>query len=89
MWEKPWTPGHVSHYPFVDGLDLGSGVDFLRGVWDRKECAMVVTLRSWVQSVKKCDSQVIYPFTRIIFAENSAGSILFFKTSLVGCLEYI
>jgi hypothetical protein len=47
MWEKPWTREILASRPFVDGLTLGDGVDFLRGVWDEEQRAMVVTLKSW------------------------------------------
>ncbi|KAJ7838769.1 hypothetical protein B0H14DRAFT_3109577 [Mycena olivaceomarginata] len=52
MWEAPWTPEHLAHTPYVDGVDLSSGVDFLRGVWDADVGAMIVTLRTWDGSSK-------------------------------------
>ncbi|KAL2839255.1 hypothetical protein BJY01DRAFT_250568 [Aspergillus pseudoustus] len=47
MWEEPWTPEAVDSVPYVDGVELGSGVDFLRGIWDDECKAMVVSVRSW------------------------------------------
>ncbi|KAJ7686847.1 hypothetical protein B0H17DRAFT_940077 [Mycena rosella] len=34
MWAAPWDREHFAHSPYVDGVDLASGVDFLRGAWD-------------------------------------------------------
>lgn len=48
MWEKPWTKdGHHAAYPYVEGVDLSSGVDFLRGEWNEEVGAFVVTMRTW------------------------------------------
>jgi len=47
MWEQPWTGETLASRPWVDGLTLGDGVDFLRGAWDEEKRAMVITLRSW------------------------------------------
>jgi hypothetical protein len=30
MWLEPWTAKQLSSAPYVDGVDLASGVDFLR-----------------------------------------------------------
>ncbi len=53
MWVNPWTPEYVSTTPYVDGISLASGVDFLRGCWDKSRNAMVVTMRSWDAAAKK------------------------------------
>lgn len=53
MWLEPWTAEQVSGSPFVDGVDLASGVDFLRGSWDKIHNSMVVTMRSWDSERKK------------------------------------
>jgi hypothetical protein len=53
MWTDPWTPDHVSSAPFVNGINLDSGIDFLRGCWDELYNAMVVTMRSWDGTSKK------------------------------------
>ncbi len=47
MWEKAWTPADVAEAPFVDGIDLSSGVDFSRGVWMPERGALVITMRRW------------------------------------------
>lgn len=47
MFEHPWTKEEVQRRPYVEGVGLGSGVDFLRGIWTEEKKAMVVTLRSW------------------------------------------
>jgi hypothetical protein len=47
MWVEPWTPEQVDRAPFVGGLELGSGVDVLRGVWDEQRGAMILTIRTW------------------------------------------
>jgi hypothetical protein len=53
MWLEPWTAEQVSGAPYVDGVDLASDVDFLRGGWDKMRNSMVVTLRSWDSGRKK------------------------------------
>ncbi|EIT73383.1 hypothetical protein BDV35DRAFT_337542 [Aspergillus flavus] len=52
MWEEPWSAEQVSRAPHISGIDLGSGVDFLRGCWDESHQAMVVTMRTWDQTEK-------------------------------------
>ncbi|KAK5675242.1 hypothetical protein LTS10_012003 [Elasticomyces elasticus] len=47
MWEHPWTSEALSVRPYVDGVELGQGVDFLRGDWDEGVKAVVITMRSW------------------------------------------
>ncbi|KAM6535540.1 hypothetical protein FALCPG4_005095 [Fusarium falciforme] len=53
MYENPWTDNHFSTYPFIDNIDLSSGVDFLRGNWDKNLAAMAVTMRSYSGEGKK------------------------------------
>ncbi|KAI8675328.1 Ldi domain-containing protein [Fusarium keratoplasticum] len=53
MYENPWTEKHFSTYPFIDNIDLSSGVDFLRGSWDEDLAAMAVTMRSYSVEGKK------------------------------------
>ena len=50
MWEKPWTPADVAEAPFVDGVDLSSGVDFSRGIWLPERGALVITMSTWNQA---------------------------------------
>ncbi|KAJ6541708.1 hypothetical protein B0H19DRAFT_322123 [Mycena capillaripes] len=52
MWESPWPQGHSTRTPYVDGVDLASGVDFLRGAWDAEASAMIITVRTWDGSDK-------------------------------------
>ncbi|KAL2874335.1 hypothetical protein SGCOL_010506 [Colletotrichum sp. CLE4] len=52
IWERPWTAEDVSARPFVDGVTLADGVDFLRGVWSEEEKMLVLTVRSWDGSTK-------------------------------------
>ncbi|KAL2815402.1 hypothetical protein BDW59DRAFT_177665 [Aspergillus cavernicola] len=52
MWLNPWTSEHLSQSPFIDKVDLASGVDFLRGHWDNARGAMVLTMRTWDGSKK-------------------------------------
>nr|OQO28665.1 hypothetical protein B0A51_04776 [Rachicladosporium sp. CCFEE 5018] len=47
MWECPWTREQVEKTPYVDGIDLGTGVDCLSGRWDEEKSAMFVALRTW------------------------------------------
>jgi hypothetical protein len=53
MWVEPWTPEIVDNAPFVADLELGSGVDVLRGVWDETRGAMVLTVRTWDGAAKQ------------------------------------
>ncbi|KAL3477569.1 hypothetical protein BJX99DRAFT_246137 [Aspergillus californicus] len=57
MWTDPWTPEHVTNAPFIDGIDLSAGVDFLRGVWDYTLRLMVVTMKSWDGTLKRVNLQ--------------------------------
>ncbi|KAK0637705.1 hypothetical protein DIS24_g10565 [Lasiodiplodia hormozganensis] len=50
MWQKPWAKEHFSQYPFVDGIGLDSGVDFLRGAWEGTKG--VISMRTWDGSKK-------------------------------------
>ena len=52
MWADPWTSEHISAAPHIEGVDLASGVDFLRGCWVESVRAMVITMRSWDGKVK-------------------------------------
>ncbi|KAK3117725.1 hypothetical protein LTR53_000654 [Teratosphaeriaceae sp. CCFEE 6253] len=47
MWERPWTKEVLASRPWVDGVGLGEGVDFLRGEYDRSKGAVVLTMKSW------------------------------------------
>lgn len=47
MYENPWRREEVRERVCVEGLGLGEGVDFLRGVWVEEGKMMVVTVRSW------------------------------------------
>lgn len=53
MWLEPWTSEYVANAPYADGLDLSSGVDFLRGSWDEEGKAFIVTVRPWDGEKKK------------------------------------
>ncbi|KZN94303.1 hypothetical protein EN45_044990 [Penicillium chrysogenum] len=57
MWTDPWTPEQVQKTPFIDGIDLSSGVDFLRGTWDQALKMMTVTMRTWDGSSKRANLQ--------------------------------
>ena len=47
IWQQPWTKQALESRPWIDGVSLADGVDFLRGVWDQDNQALIVTLRSW------------------------------------------
>lgn len=47
MWNEPWTGEKVQSEPFVDGVGLGDGVDFLRAIWDGEAGVFVLSVRSW------------------------------------------
>ncbi|TVY78925.1 Linalool dehydratase/isomerase [Fusarium oxysporum f. sp. cubense] len=47
MWDRPWTRDFLAIQPWIDNLDLSQGVDYLRGLWDRDEKALIVTMKSW------------------------------------------
>ena len=46
-WDKPWTQDELQTRPWVDGVSLADGVDFLRGVWDEQERILFVTVKTW------------------------------------------
>ncbi|KAL3442795.1 hypothetical protein BJX65DRAFT_321072 [Aspergillus insuetus] len=58
MWEAPWTPESVEAAPYLSGVDLGCGVDFLRGVWDEERRAMIVSMRSWDGKIKSVHLEI-------------------------------
>ncbi|KAF5652537.1 Linalool dehydratase-isomerase [Fusarium sp. NRRL 25303] len=47
MWDRPWTRDILAVEPWIDNLDLSQGVDYLRGLWDGDEKALIVTMKSW------------------------------------------
>lgn len=47
MWDKPWTKEQVESRPWIDGVHLDQGIDYLRGAWDDASQSMVATFRSW------------------------------------------
>jgi hypothetical protein len=55
MWERPWTAKVLAGRPWVEGVKLGSGVDFLRGVWDEAVGCLVVTARTWDGQTRKVE----------------------------------
>ncbi|POS74368.1 hypothetical protein DHEL01_v207233 [Diaporthe helianthi] len=59
MWEDPWTKdGHHATYPYVEGVDLSSRVDFLRGEWNEEVGAFVLTMRTWDGSNSRLDLKI-------------------------------
>ncbi|KAK2597260.1 hypothetical protein N8I77_013120 [Diaporthe amygdali] len=59
MWEKPWTrDGHHATYPYVEGVELSSGVDFLRGEWNEEVGAFIVTMRTWDGGKSRVDLKI-------------------------------
>lgn len=54
MWDHPWTKDtHHADYPRVEGLDLSTGVDFLRGAWKEEAEILAITMKSWDGSDKR------------------------------------
>lgn len=47
MYETPWTFEDLASRPWIDGVDLASGVDFLRGTWDYERSCLILTMRTW------------------------------------------
>lgn len=47
MFENPWTKEQLAQRPYIDNVDLSHGIDFLRGVWDEEQNALITTFRSW------------------------------------------
>lgn len=47
MYERPWRREEVRERVCVEGVGLGEGVDFVRGVWSEEVGALVVTVRRW------------------------------------------
>lgn len=52
VWDSPWTQEQVESQPWLDGVTMSDGIDFLRGTWDADQASMVVTMRSWDGSKK-------------------------------------
>ncbi|KAK5690844.1 hypothetical protein LTR97_012005 [Elasticomyces elasticus] len=50
MWEKPWTSELLTSRPWIDGAGFEDGADFLRGIWDADERAMILTLKTWQEA---------------------------------------
>lgn len=79
MWEKPWTrEGHHASYPVIEGLDLASGVDFLRGEWNDDAGALAVTMKTWNGKDTKCVS--IFPPTTTLKLVRQTNQILTIRT---------
>nr|XP_036581955.1 uncharacterized protein CTRU02_08032 [Colletotrichum truncatum]KAF6790512.1 hypothetical protein CTRU02_08032 [Colletotrichum truncatum] len=53
MYENPWDDEHFATSPYVNNVDLSSGVDFLRGNWDSELEALAVTMRSWDETSRR------------------------------------
>lgn len=53
MWEQPWTRALLAARPWVDGIFFGDDVDFLRGVWDERASAMIITLKTWTRQSRR------------------------------------
>ncbi|GCB17122.1 linalool dehydratase/isomerase [Aspergillus awamori] len=51
MWDRPWTRDILAKRPWIDGVDLSQGVDFLRGQWESEESALILTMKTWDGSV--------------------------------------
>lgn len=47
IWDHPRKRGHAATQPWIDGIELGQGIDCLRGVWDGDESALVLTMKTW------------------------------------------
>lgn len=47
IWDNPRKRGHAATQPWIDGIELGQGIDCLRGVWDSEESALVLTMKTW------------------------------------------
>ncbi|WPG98723.1 Hypothetical protein R9X50_00151700 [Acrodontium crateriforme] len=47
MWERPWRAETVKKRPYVDGITLADGVDFLRGYYDEGKEMAILTMRTW------------------------------------------
>lgn len=58
MFDEPWTRDFLATRPFVDGVDLSLGVDFLRGQWLEQERALVMTCKSWDGQVHQIEPSV-------------------------------
>lgn len=47
MWEQPWTRDVLNSRPWLDGDGIEDDLDFLRGIWDTEQKAMIFTVRRW------------------------------------------
>ncbi|KAM0475789.1 hypothetical protein ACHAP7_007286 [Fusarium lateritium] len=55
MYKQPWTKDYFSTSPFIEKVDLSSGVDFLRGTWNETLAATVITMRACCEESKKVE----------------------------------
>jgi hypothetical protein len=47
IWQQPWTRETLNRRPYLDGVTLADGVDFVRATWDEDNGKIVLTVRSW------------------------------------------
>lgn len=47
MWEHPWTRDTLDSRPWLGGDGFEDDIDFLRGIWDLENKAMILTVRRW------------------------------------------
>ncbi|KAL3464929.1 hypothetical protein BJX64DRAFT_275585 [Aspergillus heterothallicus] len=47
IFEKPWTREELAQRPYIDGVNFSHNVDFLRGIYDNEQGALITTLRTW------------------------------------------
>ncbi|KAF2652796.1 hypothetical protein K491DRAFT_604113 [Lophiostoma macrostomum CBS 122681] len=47
MWERPWTKELLSTRPYLDGMTMSNGVDYLRGGYDEAKQMLFFTATTW------------------------------------------
>lgn len=47
MYEKPWTKNILAKRPWIDGVTMEDGVDYIRGGWDEGKQMLFLTVRTW------------------------------------------
>ncbi|KAF9873017.1 hypothetical protein CkaCkLH20_09527 [Colletotrichum karsti] len=47
MWDNPRSQEYFQSQPWIDGVELGDGIDCLRSVWDADAGALVLTMQTW------------------------------------------
>ncbi|KAG4429667.1 hypothetical protein IFR05_014854 [Cadophora sp. M221] len=81
IWEQPWTKKLLETRPWIDGITLDDGIDFLRGMWDDEKKALVLTVKTWDerQTILKPRGRNLRPGNWAVYFDQKL-----LKTAIVG-----